>query len=105
MLINLIRNTPTGNAVTGRLIIDGRAVCDTLENADHIIPTGTYPVRLTMSPRFGEVLPLLDHVVGRTGIRIHPGNTARDSSGCILVGSLSPLTPLPKGKGRCLRVV
>lgn len=86
MLIKLIRNHPTGNAVTGRITIDGRYICDTLENAEKIIPAGTYPMRLTMSPRFGEVLPLLDHVIGRTGIRIHPGNTARDSSGCILVG-------------------
>lgn len=86
MLIKLIRNHPTGNAVTGRITIDGRYICDTLENAEKIIPAGTYPVRLTMSPRFGEVLPLLDHVIGRTGIRIHPGNTAKDSSGCILVG-------------------
>lgn len=94
MLIHLIRNRPHLNAVTGRIIIDGHFICDTLENASTLIPTGTYPVRLTMSHRFGEVLPLLDHVIGRTGIRIHPGNTARDSSGCILVGSLDDLPKL-----------
>lgn len=88
MLIRLIRNQPQDGAVIGRLLIDGQHICDTLENEQTLIATGTYPVRLTMSPRFGEVLPLLDHVVGRSGIRIHPGNTSRDSSGCILVGEI-----------------
>lgn len=70
----------------GILFINDVYTCATLENADKIIPTGFYHVRLTMSPKFGEILPLLDHVPGRDGIRIHPGNTAKDSSGCILVG-------------------
>lgn len=74
----------------GRLLIDGQAVCDTLEPRDKMIPTGYYRVRMTMSSKFGEVLPLLDFVPGRSGIRIHPGNTAKDSSGCILVGVRSP---------------
>lgn len=95
MLITIIRNQPQHNAVTGTLTIhsvfgiEGTFVCHTLENLEHIIPAGTYPVRLTMSAKFGEVLPILDHVIGRTGIRIHPGNTARDSAGCILVGQLA----------------
>ena len=42
-----------------------------------------------MSPRFGEVLPLIGNVVGRTGIRIHAGNYPRDTAGCILVGVAS----------------
>ena len=72
--------------VMGKLYVDGTYYCDTIENDDRKIPTGYYPVRMTQSPRFGEVLPLLDRVVGRSGIRIHPGNTYRDSEGCILVG-------------------
>jgi len=44
-----------------------------------------------MSPHFGIVLPLIDRVIGRTGIRIHPGNTAADSQGCVLVGEYDEL--------------
>jgi hypothetical protein len=50
------------------------------------IPPGLYDCRVTWSPRFKRHLPLLIDVPGYEGIRIHPGNTHKDSSGCILVG-------------------
>lgn len=50
------------------------------------IPYGTYPVKLTYSPKYGKIMPLIDDVPGFTGIRIHPGNTEQDTSGCLLVG-------------------
>lgn len=98
MYIRLIRNKPQGNAITGRLIVDdGQLTIDTLEPWQYAIPAGCYRLRLTYSPAFHEILPLLDGVLGyarlphngirRTGIRIHAGNTIADSQGCILVGS------------------
>ena len=98
MYIRLIRNKPQGNAITGRLVVDGGQLTqDTLEPWQYAIPAGFYRLRLTYSPTFQEILPLIDGVVGyarephngirRTGIRIHAGNTIADSRGCILVGS------------------
>ena len=98
MLITLRRETPRGKAVFGRLVVDGGMLAmDTLENLTYAIPDGFYRVRMTYSPRFQEVLPILDGVIGRTGIRIHAGNTIEHTEGCILVGDadqsrLSPLT-------------
>lgn len=82
----------------GRLIIDGQYFCDTLEDTvrdlpvekkimhETAIPEGEYQVRITYSPKFKRNLPLLLGVPYFTGIRIHRGNTAGDTSGCILVG-------------------
>jgi hypothetical protein len=50
------------------------------------IPSGKYRVIVNMSPSKGRMLPRLIDVPGYDGILIHRGNTADDSSGCILVG-------------------
>lgn len=93
----------------GKLYIDEEYFCDTLEDKDRglkqsddltyitkhkvygetAIPTGTYNVSLTYSPKFKKILPLIENVKGFSGIRIHSGNTAEDSLGCILVGKNS----------------
>jgi hypothetical protein len=89
----------------GRLYINGEFFCNTLEDtirdinkngtfdcgefkiSGHTaIPYGTYEIQVTYSPKFKRELPLLLDVPSFTGIRIHRGNTNKDSSGCILVG-------------------
>ena len=73
MLIKLIRNKPSGKAIFGRLLVDCENVSgfqsfklqmDTLEHTDYAIPAGFYRLRITMSPRFKELLPILDGVWG-----------------------------------------
>ncbi len=51
------------------------------------IPTGRYRVRITQSPKFKRKLPLLYEVPGYSGIRMHAGNTIKDSLGCLLPGT------------------
>ena len=62
MYLKLIRNQPKGNAITGRLVIDGRWFCDTLERKGYEILALCYPVKVTMSPRFKRRLPIVDNV-------------------------------------------
>lgn len=82
----------------GKLYIDGQYICDTIEDkvrdlskekkvyGETAIPYGTYKVLWTYSPRFKKYMPLLENVPYFEGIRIHSGNTAKDSLGCIIVG-------------------
>ena len=101
MYIKLIRNQAQGNAITGRLVIDGRWYCNTLERVGYQIPALCYHVAVTQSPRFKRRLPIVQNVprlpIGgtpsnspsplayRTGIRIHRGTKPEHSTGCVLV--------------------
>lgn len=51
------------------------------------IPEGRYLMRFTYSPKFGKRLFLLMDVPLFDGIRIHSGNSVKDTQGCILVGN------------------
>lgn len=86
MNLNLTRKPSSNGCTFGILTVDGQNPCYTLERPEVQIPTGTYSVEITYSPRFSRPLPLLDAVPGRTDIRIHAGNWPRDTEGCILVG-------------------
>ena len=80
------RISRNGKAVRGSMRVNGRDIA-TLENADYIIPVGTYPILVTFSPRFKRMLPLIRNVPGRSGIRIHRGTNPKHSKGCILVSA------------------
>lgn len=87
-----------GEAFTLGLLLDGGApLCYTVEDEVRpegekvygltAIPEGVYTVRLTMSNRFKKMLPLLEGVPMFEGVRIHGGNRAENSEGCIIVGT------------------
>ena len=86
--IHLIRTNKVAKAIWGKMFLGGvpREIA-TLENADYIIPDGTYPVSVTYSPRFQKNLPLIDKVPKRSGIRIHTGTRPEHSQGCVLVNA------------------
>jgi len=91
--ITLIRNRRAGKAVYGQLTFEMRNreynmetfSMPSLENADYLIPAGTYPVERTWSPRFKKFLPLIENVPDREGIRIHRGALPEHSKGCVLL--------------------
>lgn len=87
-MLTLIRYTRTETAVLGSLYLNGAFICYTLENAAKAIPAGLYTVQNSKSPKFKRELPLLHNakVPASRGIRIHRGNTCKDSQGCVLVG-------------------
>ena len=92
--------------VDGKRFTDGKQYCNVLEDTDRgltsdmtvdqvlkkkvygqtAIPKGEYVVTITYSTKFKRDLPLLNAVKGFTGVRIHSGNSAKNTLGCILVG-------------------
>lgn len=105
--IKVVRDTFTKNATLGKMYIDGQYFCETLEDVDRglhqdlptaeneklkvygetCIPYGKYKGLVSLSARLKRVLPLILDVEGFQGIRIHKGNTKKDTLGCIIMGT------------------
>jgi hypothetical protein len=106
MKIKLVRIAFKDTYTIGKLYVDGVYFCDTIEDKDRglddsmtvreilnkkvkgetAIPTGHYNIEITYSPKYKRMMPLLIGVKGYSGIRIHSGNTSKDTEGCLLVG-------------------
>jgi len=94
MKLELVRQEFTDVSTIGELLIDGEHFCYTLEDPVRdekiygmtAIPYSTYEVVVTYSPRFHKYMPLLKNVENFEGVRIHAGNTADQTEGCVLVG-------------------
>lgn len=105
MKLRLERRWPKKTYTIGRLYVNGELFCNTLEDAvadlnkngrfdgaekkvygETAIPYGTYKIIYNWSPRFGRNLPRLIDVNHYEGVLIHPGNSTKDTLGCILVG-------------------
>lgn len=90
----ITRRTYTRNSTIGDLYIDGQYFSHTLEDTIRevkvagvtAIPYGRYEVIINFSNRFQRPMPLLLNVPGFLGVRIHSGNDASSTEGCILVG-------------------
>ena len=106
LLVKRVALKPT--YTIGKLYIDGEYFCDTLEDTvrdknkngkfdageykiygQTAIPYGKYEVKWTYSPKYKRYMPQLMNVTNFSGIRIHSGNTPKDTLGCILVGQNS----------------
>lgn len=104
MNITVTREPSKQGSTIGSLAIDGVRLCYTLEDEVRevpsrpvaewkvqnttAIPRGRYAVIINHSGRFDRLMPLLVDVPGFSGVRIHSGNTAADTDGCILLGFL-----------------
>ena len=100
-LIKILRKKNNEHRCFGELyLIDNeigkRFFCNTLEDPVRLdgikiqgqtaIPAGKYKIIINWSNRFNRMMPLVVDVPNFDGIRIHAGNTEKDTEGCILVG-------------------
>lgn len=105
MKLKLVRDTSTKGFTEGKLYIDGIFECYTIENEDRklesggvkvqnltAIPKEIYNLTISMSNRFKKFLIEVLGVNQFSGIRMHPGNSSKDTEGCIIVGSINDRT-------------
>ena len=67
--------------------VEGQAVTEWKVQNETAIPRGTYRVVIDHSDHFNKELPHILDVPGYTGVRIHTGNSDKDTEGCLLVGT------------------
>ena len=110
MHIRVMREPSINDTTLGSLFIDDHWQCHTLEDVIRpagekvrnktAIPPGRYKLILSMSNRFKKIMPEVLNVPMFTGIRIHSGNTAKDTAGCLLVGQTRSLETRSIGRSR-----
>lgn len=120
MELKLVRKYFTSESTISELYINDVLFCHALEDVDRAldskmsrerigwlkqfgktaIPYGKYEIITSYSNRFKDYLPLLVNVPGYEGIRIHPGNYAKDTEGCLLPGTYDPKVPDFVGNSR-----
>jgi hypothetical protein len=106
MNLKVIRETKTDISTIGRLFVNEKFFCYTLEDKDRglkqtdtliyiqakkifgvtAIPSGSYELIVNQSPKFKRMLPRILNIKGFDGVLMHRGNSAAHSLGCILVG-------------------
>ena len=106
MKLKLVRKYRKETYTIGKLYVDGVYFCDVIEDKDRglddsmvladimvkkkygetAIPYGTYKVEINYSPKYKKLMPQIMNIKGFGGIRIHSGNTAKDTLGCLIVG-------------------
>lgn len=93
LYLTLFRNIFLTDRTLGKLFQNGEFFCHTLEDASRPVKikgetcfsTGVYEVIVTMSPRFGRLMPLIMGIRDYNGVRFHGGNEPEDTDGCPLV--------------------
>ena len=110
MHIRVMREPSINDTTLGSLFIDDHWQCHTLEDVIRpagekvrnktAIPPGRYKLILSMSNRFKKIMPEVLNVPMFTGIRIHSGNTAKDTAGCLLVGQTRSIETRSIGRSR-----
>ena len=105
----------------GRVFVDGKRFSESMEDKDRgltqdmseeeikrvkvygetAIPTGVYTVKMTYSSKYKRNMPEVQNVPGYSGIRIHSGNTAKDSLGCILLGRNTKVGMITESRKTC----
>lgn len=106
MFVVLERRIKMPEFTVGDWIIDGKKLCDTMEPTDRglhqgmslaeikakkvpgktAIPYGRYKIKMTYSPKYKRMMPLITPVIGFDGVRVHSGNSSKDSLACVLLG-------------------
>ena len=106
MKLKVIREIKTEVSTIGRLFVNDKFFCYTLEDKDRglkqtdsllfintkkifgltAIPSGNYELIVNLSPKFKRMLPRILNIKGFDGVLMHRGNTANDSLGCIILG-------------------